>query len=141
MSHQITSLASFATLPEVLTELSYLNCSMGIVTSNTTENVTLWLEQHKLCHLFDYIHNESSCFGKKNIIKNLIKRNKMDKSKTIYIGDETRDIDAANQCDISSIAVLWGFNSELALKKSNPNIIVKTPNDMLTIIANLTSDN
>jgi len=54
---------------------------------------------------------------------------------TFYIGDETRDIDAAQQCNIPSIAVAWGFNSEQTLMRSKPSYLAKTPHDLLRIIS------
>ena len=50
-----------------------------------------------------------------------------------YIGDETRDIDAAKQCGISAVAVTWGFNSEAIIAKHNPHYLVRHPKDILTI--------
>ena len=59
---------------------------------------------------------------------------KIDKSKAYYIGDETRDIEAAKKNHIKSIAVTWGYNSETALEKYDPSYIAKTPKDLLTIL-------
>ncbi len=96
-------------LPEVLKEF-HPNCSLGILTSNSSENVISWLEIHKIGHLFDFIHAESSYFGKKHILKKLTKSYKMDSSQTFYVGDETRD--SARKCNI---AVTWGLTQKQLL--------------------------
>ncbi|EHL32157.1 HAD hydrolase-like protein [Legionella drancourtii] len=133
----IPALSTFIDIPEVLTELHHLDCCLGILTSNSSENVALWLERYKIRHLFDFIYEESNYFGKKQILKKIMKSHKMNSSHTFYIGDETRDVDAAQKCDINSIAVSWGFNSEEILVLSKPNYIAKTPKDILTIINKL----
>ncbi|STX55627.1 HAD-superfamily hydrolase [Legionella beliardensis] len=133
LRNEIPSLSTFMNMPEVLEEL-HQDCSLGIVTSNSSENVALWLEHHKIAHLFDFIYAESGYFGKKNILKKLIKSHRMEPLQTFYVGDETRDIDAARKCNINSIAVSWGFNSEATLIRSRPDYITRTPEDILTII-------
>jgi phosphoglycolate phosphatase len=134
MRNEMPVLSAFIDLPEVLAELHQMDCSLSIVTSNSAENVTLWLERYKIRHLFNFIHSESSYFGKKHSLKKLIKLHKMDSLKTYYIGDETRDVEAAQKCKINSIAVSWGFNSLEALNCSNPDYIANKPRDLLTII-------
>jgi phosphoglycolate phosphatase len=134
MSNEISVLSTFKDLPEVLTELHQLDCSLSILTSNSSENVISWLERHNLRHLFTFIHTESSYFGKKKILKKLMKSYKIELLHTFYIGDETRDVEAAQKCKINSIAVSWGFNSVKALECSKPDYIVRTPKDILLII-------
>ncbi len=133
MRNEIPALPTFMNFPEVLKEL-HLDCSLGILSSNSSENIVLWLKRHKIEHLFDYIYAESSYFGKKRILKKLLKSNKMKPFQTFYVGDETRDVDSARKCNINSIAVSWGFNSEAALLKYKPDYIARTPGDIITII-------
>jgi phosphoglycolate phosphatase len=133
MRNETSLISSFKNLPEILKEI-HPDCSLGILTSNSSENVVSWLEGHKIRHLFDFIHTESSYFGKKHLLKKLIKSYKMELFQTFYVGDETRDIDAARKCNINSIAVSWGFNSEVTLLKNKPDYIARTPNDLLIII-------
>ena len=82
---------------------------------------------------FNFIHAESSFFGKKRILRKIIKSYKLDKSKTFYIGDETRDIEAAKECGVYSVAVTWGCNSEKILSQHQPHYIVRKPEDILTM--------
>lgn len=43
------------------------------------------------------------------------------------------DIEAAKACNINSIAVTWGFNSEKVLLQHEPHFIAIKPTDILTI--------
>ena len=65
--------------------------------------------------------------------KKLLKKYKTDKSQTFYIGDETRDIDAAKKNGIYAVAVTWGFNSEKILLQHQPDFIARRPEDLLNI--------
>src|SRR5262249_36288276 len=103
------------------------------LTSNSSENVDQWLRCNNLQNLFHFIHIESSYFGKKRILRRIIKNYHMYCSRTFYVGDETRDIEAAIASNINSIAVTWGFNSEAVLLKHQPHFIARTPEDILAI--------
>lgn len=134
MRHEICVLSTFEHLPELLTELNNSGVFLGILTSNSAENVEAWLERYHIRHLFHFIHAESSYFGKKQVLKKIIKSHQMDCAQTFYIGDETRDIEAAKACHIHSIAVSWGFNSEAILVNHAPDYIARKPEDIANII-------
>jgi phosphoglycolate phosphatase len=133
MQNEMKNLSSFTNIPETLQVLYEMKIPLGILTSNSLENVTAWLERNKIQHLFKSIHIESNYFGKKRILQKIIKSYKIDKSQVFYIGDETRDIEAAKECDVYSIAVTWGFNSEKILSQHQPHYIARKPEDILTI--------
>jgi phosphoglycolate phosphatase len=133
-------LASFPDLPGILQQLHAKGFTLGILTSNSEENVSTWLTLQKLDHLFQFIHHKSSLFGKKQILKKIIRQLNMNKTKTVYIGDETRDVEAAKLNNIHSIAVTWGFNSETALQTYQPDFIARLPRDILEICEKINSN-
>src|SRR5471030_2195978 len=65
MNIEMPTLTSFLNLREVLQQLHAEGFSLGILTSNSSENVNTWLELNKISHLFNFIHAESSYFGKR----------------------------------------------------------------------------
>lgn len=134
MNNEMSKLTPFSNLPEVLQELSNANVSLGILTSNSKENVSTWLKINKMEHFFNFIHTESTLFGKGAIIKKIIKKYEINKKHAFYIGDETRDIEAAQKNNIYSIAVTWGFNSEKTLLQHEPHYIARKPEDLLRIL-------
>lgn len=129
--NQLTTLPPFNNLPTILKDLHNAGIALGIVTSNSAQNVSTWLQQHQLDQYFNFIHTESSYLGKKKILKKVIKLYQIDKSKAVYVGDETRDIDAAKQNNLCSVAVTWGFNSEEVLLRHEPNFVARVPEDLL----------
>lgn len=135
MRNEMPLLSAFDGLPDVLRALPDLNCSLGILTSNSSDNVEKWLERYEIKHLFTFIHAESSYFGKEHLLKKILKSHKMLLPQTFYIGDETRDIEAAKKCRINSISVSWGFNAEETLVRYKPDYLAIKPEDILTIIA------
>jgi len=135
MQAEMPSLNSFFMLHETLQQLSTTGYSLGILTSNSVGNVSSWLRHHKMQHLFQFIHSEANYFGKTRLLKKIINQYKLDKSRVFYIGDETRDIEAAKQSGLHSIAVTWGFNSEKILSQHEPDFIARKPEDLLTILS------
>lgn len=131
--HEITTMPPFENIRAVIHQLHGLNIYLGIVTSNSLENVTEWLRSNNMLTLFNFIHVESNFFGKKHVLKKILKSYKMDMTKTYYVGDETRDIEAAKACNIHSIAVTWGFNSAKVLAEHQPTFIANKPEDLLTL--------
>jgi|SRR5579883_2668811 phosphoglycolate phosphatase len=133
LHNDMPSLAPVANIRNVLEKLYNAHFSLGILTSNSVENVTLWLDIHDMRHYFDYIHAESRLFSKKHLMKKTLERYKIDKSTAFYIGDETRDIDAARKNAIHSVAVTWGYNSEKVLLQHQPSFMVRKPEELLIL--------
>lgn len=132
LREEIVQLPAIPDLPNVLIKLKKSGFSLAIITSNSKENVVNWLKRHRLLHLFSFIQSESKFYSKKYALKKALKRYKIEKSHVVYIGDETRDIEAAVQNKVPAIAVTWGFNSEKALLKFSPQFVVRRPQDLLT---------
>ena len=133
MHDEMLNLNPFFHIPEVLHKLHAAGFTLGILTSNSAENVEIWLKSHDIYQLFTFIHIESNFFGKKHILRRILKNYEIDKSKAYYIGDETRDVEAAKKSGIYSIAVTWGFNAEKTLLQYEPHFIARRPEDILDV--------
>ena len=134
LHHEMATLTPVAGIQQLLEQLYNAKFTLGILTSNSVENVEKWLNINNMRYLFTFIHTESNYFSKQYLIKKTLKKYKIDKTKAIYIGDETRDIDAAKKNNISSVAVTWGYNSEKAILKYEPSFVAKAPEDILTFV-------
>ncbi len=132
LHHKIATLTPVPGIKDTLEQLHRAKFTLGILTSNSVENVNLWLETNNLHHIFSFVH-ASNYFSKKKLIKKTLTHYKIDPANAMYIGDETRDIDAAKTNNIISVAVTWGYNSEKALLKYQPSFIVKDPKDLLIL--------
>ena len=132
ISTQMSALPTFNGLPEILSKLSTSN-TLGIITSNGKQNVKIFLEQHKMMPYFSFVDSSTSLFKKDKKILRTIKKFKLNPKQTYYVGDETRDIEAAKKVGIRSIAVGWGFESKELLKKAKPYKYISLPKQLLHI--------
>lgn len=112
----------------------YKKYFVGILTSNTTENVEHFLHKHGLKQFFSDVRSEFQVFGKHTSLKKIVRFHKIKKQQIIYVGDETRDIEASNKARIKSVGVTWGFNSEQALSRFKPFGIANSPQDIVNYV-------
>jgi len=133
LSHEIDKLGLFPGIREVLLELKALGVKLGILTSNSEENVEKFLQAREL-DVFDFIHSEVNLFGKSRALKHVLKENEVDRGEVIYVGDEARDIDACRKAKVPVIAVSWGFQRRDFLIDHDPNFIVDSPGEILEIV-------
>lgn len=122
---------------EALTELQKKGYELGILTSNSVKNVELFLELHDMKHLFNFIYSGKNLFGKKKVMLKMMRREKIDRERIVYVGDETRDVEASHKAHIPVIAVTWGLNNKDVLKKSQPTRITDNPQELLPFVQEL----
>ena len=111
------------TLMESLHEKGH---ELHILTSNSKQNVQHILDKNVLT-VFHAIHAPNVLFGKAKVIRSVMKKRKQTPENTWMIGDEIRDIQAAKEAGVKSVAVSWGFNHESLLVQANPDFLVHTP--------------
>lgn len=134
LNEHIAYLQPFEGMEEALSNLKKKGCYLGIITSNLGANVSLFLRKNSLDNYFDFVYSANTLFGKNKVINKAIDKHHLLKDEVIYIGDETRDIEAAKKSNIKVAAVTWGFNSASVLKKYNPDFILDKPQELLDII-------
>ncbi|MBW3587582.1 MAG: HAD-IA family hydrolase [Cyanobacteria bacterium 0813] len=130
---EIPNIQLFPGIKEVLLELKKRGFQLGIITSNSRENVWEALEKNGLQGTFTFIYSGST-FGKHKVINKWLKIDNINPEEVVYVGDEIRDIDAAKKTGIKVIAVGWGFNSPQALAAQNPNFLIKHPQELIEVI-------
>jgi phosphoglycolate phosphatase len=64
----------------------------------------------------------------------MLKNKNLTNDDVIYVGDETRDIEAAKKCGVRILSVAWGFNNSKVLAEKNPDWIAEKPADILTYV-------
>ncbi len=118
---------------EVIKTLSN-NYTIGIVTSNSRKNTLDFVNRNGLYDHVDYYSTGIGLFQKYSTIKSLMIKNNIDGSRTLLIGDETRDIEAARKCNLPIASVCWGFHTSSALKKFNPDFILNEPTELIELL-------
>jgi len=117
-----------AVLPEL--KKNYL---LIVFSSNKPKNISNYLQKYNLEKYFSEIAEDSSYFGKHIGLNKIVKKYNLNKQEVLYLGDETRDIEAARKTGIKSGAVLWGFEGSMPLTATKPNYLFSKPSDLLKI--------
>lgn len=136
MKNYLSNVNIFPGLENSLLLLRKNGYHLGIVTSNTAQNVNIFLSAHNLT-MFDFVYGEKEYFSKGKKIKKVIKKHVKAGESVVYVGDEVRDIVAAREAGIESVAVSWGFNSLQKLTSENPITIVSDPKKLADVIQSL----
>ena len=134
---EIYNIKAFPEIESALLELKNQVGKIVILSSNSKENILAFLETNNLQNSFDFIYTEAALFSKSKVINRILKQENIKPEESIYIGDETRDIDAAKRSRVKAIAVSWGFNSQQILAEHNPDFLVHQPKELIDIIKNL----
>lgn len=141
LKSKIKELKPISGIKETLIVLNNNGYRLGIITSNSQDNVTDFLRVNDLDSLFDFVYSGVTIFGKTTIINNVLKQKQIKPQEVIYVGDETRDVEASKKANIKVIAVTWGFNSQEVLAKQNPDFLIHQPYELLEVIKGLSQDN
>lgn len=116
--------------PGVLEQLPALRAGSvkcGILTSNSVENVEIFLRRYGVRHYFDFI---SSCYklkGKAKYLKAIARTYSVSPDQMLYFGDEVRDVKACQKAGVPVVAVTWGYNSAGALEGCRPTMVMNDP--------------
>ena len=106
---------------------------VGILTSNNRENVAAFLA-HNSELAFDFISTGSGLFSKQKRLQRVLQKRGLALADTCYVGDETRDIEAAQALGMRMIAVGWGFSSPQLLSAKRPDHLIMDPAELLSLV-------
>lgn len=135
LNHRIGEMSLFPGVKELVFDLKRRGIRLGILTSNSRENVKKFLKAQDL-DVFDFIHAEQNFFGKNWALLHLLKKFNLKKEEVIYVGDEVRDIEACQKVNIAVIAVSWGFHRRKLLQDKLPTYLVDSPDEIRAIVSN-----
>jgi phosphoglycolate phosphatase-like HAD superfamily hydrolase len=105
---------------------------VGVISSNAARNVWRFCAGNEFPRL-DFVQS-SGVFGKARALRRLASRYRVQPEQIIYIGDETRDIEAARKAGVLSAAVTWGGTDEAVLRDYNPDFVFSTPDEILSLV-------
>ena len=134
LNQRIDEMALFPGMKELILGLKNRGVRLGILTSNSRENVQKFLRAQAL-DVFDFIHAEQNFFGKNWALLHLLKKYGLKKNEVLYVGDEVRDIEACQKVGVPVIAVSWGFHRRKLLSDKAPTYLVDAAPDIMTIVA------
>jgi len=72
-------------------------------------------------------------FGKGKALKRILRAEKLERADVLYVGDEVRDIEAAQRAGVKCAAVTWGFHAADLLRTANPDFVLETPGELAAL--------
>lgn len=118
---------------KMIRDLHAAGFGMGILSSNAVDNVRRFLSRYDLENCFHFIEAGASLFGKGSRLKSILKRERREAPAVMYVGDETRDMEAAREAGIHGVAVCWGANGREAMLTEDPDFCVDSPEDLIKL--------
>ncbi len=134
LNRRIPKLSTQDGIGEVLHELKERDFTLGILSSNSTKNVNLFIETHQMESLFDFIYTGKHLLGKHRIIRSMLRHHHLHAPNVLYVGDEVRDIEAGRKIGVKTAGVTWGFNSKDALQKAAPDFLIERPRQLAEML-------
>jgi HAD superfamily hydrolase (TIGR01549 family) len=113
-----------------LEEIRAAGYRLGVLTSNSRENVDRFFTHNFKPGTFDFIYSGRNIFGKDRVICRMLERENIPIDRVVYVGDETRDIEACKRAGIPLISVSWGLNRRESLAAMNPDKIADEPKEL-----------
>ncbi|TCP36054.1 HAD hydrolase-like protein [Sphingomonas sp. BK235] len=126
---QIETIRLFDGIPDALRRLWASGTALAIVSSNDEHNVREVLGSD-LAAAFGFYGCGSSLFGKKAKLRQAIRRFGVEPGRTVCVGDETRDIEAARAVGGVAAAVAWGYATPEALRRHHPDVLLSRVEDI-----------
>jgi phosphoglycolate phosphatase len=132
MAGEIGGIALFPGVADALVALDGRGVRLAIVSSNAEGNVRAVLGD-ELAGRIAWWGCGTALFGKAKKLRQAMRTCGAAADRTILIGDETRDIEAARAVGIASGAVLWGYAAPTALIAAGPTVVLRAVGEMVEL--------
>ena len=116
-----------AGVPDLLRDVQALGYRLGIVTSNSDENVAVFLRKYDM-EIFEFVRCSSKLMGKASVLRSLLKKLRLKPSDVLFIGDE------GQETGVHVAAVTWGYNSRRSIEAFLPDYLFESPAEILDLL-------
>ena len=134
MARVMPTVRLFDGIADGLRQLHESGIELGVVSSNSRRNVRSCLDRNGVLGLFDFVHTALNLFGKHRTIRRVLRTRGLAASRVAYVGDESRDVEAARRCQVLGVAVSWGSKSRAQLGQHRPDHIVDSPRELTRLL-------
>jgi len=124
----------FPGVETMLKNLSERDMRIAVASSNAEATIRRIIGARGAASV-DYFECGSSLFGKARRIRRILKRSGVPAAEAIFVGDETRDIEAAHRAGVAAGAVLWGYARPAAFAGLEPAVTFATVEEMAGFLA------
>jgi phosphoglycolate phosphatase len=133
VARDVHNIALFEGVDALLSSVAECGVTLAIVTSNSEANVRRILGQETATRIAHYACG-ASLFGKASKFRTIIKATGADPRRTIAIGDEVRDLEAARKAGLAAGAVGWGYATVDLLRAQRPDHLFLSMDDIRAAI-------
>lgn len=137
MGKAIRYVEPFAGMEEVVRKCHEEGHELYIVSSNVVRNLHDFLVRHEMQQYFLEIYGGVGLFGKAPALRRLVKEQNLEVKHCVYVGDEVRDVEAAQAVKMRAVAVSWGFARKAHLEKLQPYALANTPLELMRVLEEL----
>lgn len=119
----------FDGIRDMIADLAGHGAELAVVSSNGETAVKAVLGEPLVGH-FGQFACGAALFGKASVFRKVIKRAGTTPERTLCVGDEIRDIDAAREVGCAAGAVDWGFATPEILSAQTPDYLFSRPSQI-----------
>lgn len=130
MNRLVDDLKPYPGIDKSLAQIKRDGYEIYVLSTNSKTNIDRCLENHGLTSYFKQVIGGIGLTGKTRAIKSLLKRLGLDPDQMTYIGDETRDVNAAKSSGVNCVAVTWGLNNTRALRLAGATSLCDSPAEL-----------
>ncbi len=123
----------FPWVPDALRRLADADLTMVIASSNGKDTILRILGPDAAACVAA-VSGGASLFGKAAKFRKLMRQFGVEPGSVVSVGDEARDIEAAREAGIASIAVTWGLATRPALVAAQPTMIVDDAHELQRLL-------
>lgn len=120
----------FPGITKLMKDLHDKNWTIYVLSANSSNTIREVLDRNDIGRYVQVL-KRSPLFGKASSVRRLIRSRGYQQDEVWMVGDEVRDMEAAQKAGIRSIAVTWGLQDESLLKRQTPHALVTKPDDIL----------
>ncbi|WKY42879.1 HAD hydrolase-like protein [Eubacteriaceae bacterium ES2] len=105
----------------------------GILTSNIKKTVNQFIKKYLLDEEIKFVKC-SALMSKADKIRKVLRWSRIKPNEMLYVGDETRDIEACKKVGVDVVAVKWGYNTPKALEQCDPTYMIDNLWELIAIV-------
>lgn len=127
---EMASVRLYPGLAKLLEQIGTSGCRMGIVSSNSEDNIRTCLRANGAESWFEFVAGYGRLLGKHRVLRRILRHNALATRDVLYVGDEVRDVLAAQAVGLDVVAVTWGVNSRRLLAQHSPSLLIDSPQQL-----------
>ena len=133
-AENVDRITLFDGIAELLIELRASGTMIAVVSSNGEDAIRQVLGPELTAHISHFACG-AALFGKAAVFRRVVRKAGTTPARSLCIGDEVRDIDAAREAGCDCGAVTWGFATREILEASEPDHAFAFPHEIARCVA------